>query len=82
MTNAEKDKITEKVNAAIETVRPYLITDGGDVNLIEITDDLVVKVKLIGACDGCPFSFMTLKAGIEHAIRKKFPELKELVAVD
>ena len=49
MTNAEKDKITEKVNAAIETVRPYLITDGGDVNLVEITDDLVVKVKLIGA---------------------------------
>lgn len=82
MTNAEKDKITEKVNAAIETVRPYLITDGGDVNLVEITDDLVVKVKLIGACDGCPFSLMTLKAGIENAIRKKLPELKELVAVD
>jgi Fe-S cluster biogenesis protein NfuA len=82
MNTAEKKEITEKVKAAIETIRPYLIADGGDVNLVEITDDLVVKVKLTGACDGCPFSLMTLRAGIEQAIRKKLPELKELVAVN
>ncbi|HJX70351.1 MAG TPA: NifU family protein [Bacteroidales bacterium] len=81
MTAAEKKEIMTKVNAAIETIRPYLIADGGDVTLVEITDDLIVKVRLIGACDGCPFSLMTLKAGIEQAIRKKLPELKELIAV-
>ena len=82
MTAAEKDELIKKVNSAIESVRPYLVADGGDVSLIEITDDLVVKVKLTGACEGCPFSMMTLKAGIEQAIRKKMPDLKELIAVN
>ncbi|MBN2214450.1 MAG: NifU family protein [Bacteroidales bacterium] len=82
MTAAEKKEITRKVNAAIGIIRPYLVADGGDVTLVEITDDLVVKVRLLGACNGCPFSLMTLKAGIEQAIRKELPELKELVAVN
>jgi len=69
------------INSAIDTVRPYLERDGGNVELIELTDDLDVKVRLIGACDGCPFSAMTLKAGIEQAIRTRFPEMKELIAV-
>ncbi|MBN2814638.1 MAG: NifU family protein [Bacteroidales bacterium] len=70
-----------KINEAINLVRPYLHADGGDVELVELTDDNTVKVRLTGACDGCPFSVMTLRAGIEQAIRKKFPEMKELVAV-
>lgn len=82
MTAAEKNEIMIKVNSAIEIIRPYLIADGGDVTLVDITDDLVVKVRLTGACDGCPFSLMTLKAGIEQAVRKKLPELKELIAVN
>ena len=82
MTDAEKNEMMTKVISAIETIRPYLIADGGDVTLVDITDDLVVKVRLTGACDGCPFSLMTLKAGIEQAVRKKFPELKELIAVN
>jgi len=82
MTAAEKNEIMTKVNSAIEIIRPYLIADGGDVTLVDITDDLVVKVRLTGACDGCPFSLMTLKAGIEQAVRKKLPELKELIAVN
>ena len=82
MTAAEKNEIMTKVNSAIETIRPYLIADGGDVTLVDITDDLVVKVRLTGACDGCPFSLMTLKAGIEQAVRKKLPEIKELLAVN
>ena len=64
---------------AIESVRPYLKADGGDVELIDLTEDLIVKVRLTGACDGCPFSLMTLKAGIEQAIRKNVPEIKELI---
>jgi Fe-S cluster biogenesis protein NfuA len=82
MTATEKKEIIAKVNAAIETIRPYLIADGGDVILVDVTDDMVVKVKLTGACDGCPFSLMTLKAGIEQAVRKKLPEIKELIAVN
>jgi len=74
-------EITAKVISALEEVRPYLHADGGDVELVGISHDNVVRVRLSGACDGCPFSLMTLRAGIEQAVRKKFPELKELVAV-
>ncbi len=80
--DSEKSAIIEKIKHAIEEVRPYLKADGGDVELVELTSDNTVKVKLTGACDGCPFSMMTLRAGIEQAIRKNFPELKELIAVE
>ena len=76
------DTKVEKITKAIESIRPYLIADGGDVEIVKITKDLVVKVRLKGACSGCPFSVQTLRAGIEQAIRKEVPEIKELVAVD
>ena len=76
-----REIILDNINIAINEVRPYLRADGGDVELVDLTPDNTVKVRLMGACDGCPFSVMTLKAGIEQAIRKKFPEMKELVAV-
>jgi Fe-S cluster biogenesis protein NfuA len=79
---SDKKAIIENIKHAIEEVRPYLKADGGDVELVELTSDNTVKVRLTGACDGCPFSMMTLRAGIEQAIRKKFPELKELVAIE
>jgi Fe-S cluster biogenesis protein NfuA len=78
----DKTQLTERVNATLELIRPYLQADGGDVILSEITDDLVVKVQLSGACIGCPFSIHTLKAGVEQALRKEIPEIKEVVAVD
>jgi Fe-S cluster biogenesis protein NfuA len=78
----DKTLITEKVQATLELIRPYLQADGGDVNLSEITDDMVVKVKLSGACVGCPFSIQTLKAGVEQALRKEIPEIKEVISVD
>ena len=74
--------IAEKVNKAIEVIRPYLQADGGDIVLKEITDDLVVKVQLTGACNGCPFSLQTLKSGVEQAIRKELPEIKDVIAVE
>jgi Fe-S cluster biogenesis protein NfuA len=77
----QREIILEKIASAISEVRPYLKADGGDVELVELTPDNTVKVRLTGACDGCPFSMMTLKAGIEESIRKKFPEMKELLAV-
>jgi Fe-S cluster biogenesis protein NfuA len=78
----QREMILEKITEAISDVRPYLKADGGDVELVDLTADNTVKVRLTGACDGCPFSIMTLKAGIEQAIRKKFPEMKELIAVE
>ena len=82
MSSYPQEEIIEKINSAINEVRPYLNADGGDVELVELTEDMTVKVRLTGACDGCPFSIMTLKAGIEQAIRKKFPEMKALLTVD
>ena len=77
----DNKKIEERVEATLETIRPYLIADGGNIDLVEITKDLTVKVKLLGACSGCPFSVQTLKSGVEQALKKEIPEIKEVVAV-
>lgn len=69
----------EEVKAVLETVRPALQADGGDVELIEVTEDGVVKVRLKGACGSCPMSTMTLKMGIERALKEKVPGVKEVV---
>jgi Fe-S cluster biogenesis protein NfuA len=79
---ATKEEIITKVNSAIDVIRPYLQNDGGDISLVEITEDLTVKVKLHGACGTCPYSLMTLKNGVEQAIRRDVPEIKEVVAVN
>jgi Fe-S cluster biogenesis protein NfuA len=71
----------EKVEAALETIRPVLQNDGGDVELVDITDDGVVKVRLQGACQGCPMSQMTLKSGIERVVLKAVPEVKSVESV-
>jgi Fe-S cluster biogenesis protein NfuA len=77
---AEQKSIKERVLKALNRVRPYLQNDGGDIDLIEITDDLTVKVKLTGACHGCPFSMQTLKAGVEQAIMQEVPEIKKVIS--
>ena len=77
-----KTEITEKVNLALDQIRPFLIDDGGDIELIEVTDDLTVKVKLLGACKDCSMSKMTLKGGVEETIKKVVPELKGVVAIE
>jgi Fe-S cluster biogenesis protein NfuA len=70
----------EKVQAALEQVRPALLADGGDVQLIDVKDG-VVTLRLTGACGGCPFATMTLKSGIERVIKEQVPEIKEVVAI-
>jgi Fe-S cluster biogenesis protein NfuA len=72
--------IKDKVVKVLERVRPYLQSDGGDIELIEVTDDLSVKVRLKGACHGCPYSMQTLKAGVEQAILKEVPEIKKVIS--
>lgn len=74
--------LTEQVEQALETIRPYLIADGGDVAIEEITPDNVVKLKLLGNCGSCKMSFMTMKAGIEQAIMKAVPQITSVVAVN
>ncbi len=71
----------EKVEKALLKVRSFLQADGGDVELVEITDEGVVKVKLTGACGGCPMASMTLKAGIEKTLKEEVPEVKRVEAV-
>ena len=70
----------EKVEEAIQEIRPYLQADGGNIELIDVTDG-VVKVKLLGACAGCPMSKMTLKNGVERTLKKKIPEIVRVEAV-
>ena len=71
----------EKVETVLDKVRPMLQADGGDVELVEITDSGVVRVRLTGACKGCPMSQMTLKNGIERIVLKEIPEVKGVEAV-
>jgi len=70
----------EKVQKAIDRIRPNLQADGGDVQLIEVTEDGIVKVKLLGACHGCPMAQMTLKNGIERFLKKEIPEVREVIS--
>ncbi|MBQ4492083.1 MAG: NifU family protein [Deltaproteobacteria bacterium] len=71
----------EKVEEILNMVRPHLQADGGDVELIDVTDDGVVKVKLQGACGSCPMATMTLRMGIERTLKEKVPGVKEVVQV-
>lgn len=71
-------ELFEKVELVLKNLRPYLQIDGGDVELIEITDDFIVKIKLLGACYSCPLNLMTLRAGIERKIMKEIPQIKRL----
>ncbi|MEM3421980.1 MAG: NifU family protein [Candidatus Hadarchaeum sp.] len=71
----------KEVEAAIEKIRPALQADGGDVELVDVTDDGIVKVRLVGACAGCPMSTMTLAFGIERELKKQIPGVKKVVAV-
>ncbi len=71
----------EQVQKAIDKVRPGLQADGGDVELVDVSEDGVVKVKLTGACHGCPMAQMTLKMGIEKIIKQQVPSIKEVISV-
>lgn len=77
----EKDTLKERVETALEKIRPALQADRGNVELVEVTPDGIVKVKLTGACSGCPMSQMTLKMGIGRILKKEVPEVKDVVEV-
>jgi Fe-S cluster biogenesis protein NfuA len=73
--------ILDKIEVALQEIRPFLQDDGGDINFIELTDQWIVKVKLAGACSSCNISMMTLKNGVEVVIKRAVPEVKEVVEI-
>ena len=72
--------IKERVEEVLEQIRPTLIADGGNVELVDVSDDGLVKVQLVGACGSCPFSLMTLKNGIEARLKELIPEVREVIS--
>ncbi|MFA5701545.1 MAG: NifU family protein [Desulfuromonas sp.] len=74
--------LTQRVEAALDEVRPIMLADGGNIELVEVTDSGVAKVKLTGACSSCPMATVTLKMGVERVLLEKIPEITEVVQVD
>ena len=74
--------LLQKVENALDTIRPYLKADGGNVSVVEITSDNIVRLRLLGSCGSCPMSIMTLKAGIEQAIKREVPEIEGIEAIN
>lgn len=79
---AETNILLEKIEASLDTMRPYLKDDGGNVEVVGINDEMIVEVRLVGACSTCPQSYMTMKAGIEDAVKRAVPEIKGVIAIN
>ena len=82
MSVTEKEAMIAQVDAALESIRPHLAVDGGNVEVVDITDDNIVKVKWLGNCEGCSMSYVTMKAGLEETIKNMLPEVLEVLAVE
>ncbi len=81
-TAVNNDHLIEKIERALDSMRPYLAADGGNVKVLEVTDDKVVRLELIGACGSCPMSAMTFKGGLEEAILRAVPEITKVEAIN
>ena len=81
MTTVSVNKIIDKIQDALVEIRPFLEADGGDIKFVELTDDWVVKVKLIGACSSCDISMSTLKNGVEMVIKKAVPQVQKVIEI-
>jgi Fe-S cluster biogenesis protein NfuA len=79
---SNKPELTAKINEALASLRPFFEADGGDMKLIDITDDGIAQIQLLGACSDCSMSLMTLKAGVEQAVKKVAPEIVSVEAVE
>ena len=75
-------ELLSRIEASLDTMRPYLKDDGGDVEVVDVTEDMIVRLRLMGACSSCPQSFMTMKAGIEIAMKQAVPEIKSVIAIN
>jgi Fe-S cluster biogenesis protein NfuA len=75
-------ELNERIEAALNSIRPYLEADGGNVRVLEFTSEQVLKLEFVGACGTCPMSTMTFKAGVEEAIKRMVPEIKKIEVVN
>ena len=82
MSVTEKEAMIAQVDAARESVRPHLAADGGNVEVVDITDDNIVKVKWLGNCQNCSMSYMTMKAGLEQTIKGRMPHISGVEAIN
>ena len=82
MVIEDKHFLIEKINIALNEVRPFLQADGGNVEVVDVTDDMTVQVKWIGTCQTCSMSSMTMKAGIEQAIKSRLPQILHVEAIN
>lgn len=81
MSTTEKESILERADLALEDIRPHLAVDGGNVEVVNVTDEMVLQVKWLGNCRACSMSEMTMKAGIEQTVLSKMPEIKSVEAI-
>lgn len=77
-----KEEITHRVETALDSIRPYLEADGGNVRILDLSSDNILKLEFVGACGNCPMSTMTFKAGVEEAIKRAVPEIKNIEVVN
>ena len=82
VANTIDSELLERIDRALDTIRPYLETDGGNVKVLSVSDDMILKLELLGACGTCPMSAMTLKAGVEEAVKKAVPEIRGVEAIN
>jgi Fe-S cluster biogenesis protein NfuA len=76
------NELKEKVESALDTMRPFLAADGGDIELVNITSDMVAQLRFLGACKSCNMSEMTLRAGVEEAVKRSVPQIRSVEALD
>ena len=82
MLDNEKKILIEKIDLALNDIRPHLAVDGGNIAVVDVTEDMIVHVKWLGNCEGCSMTAMTMRAGIEHTIKGKLPEIQGVVAIN
>mgnify|MGYP003467459662 FL=1 len=77
-----KEAITDRIESALDSIRPYLEADGGNVRVLDLTDNNILKLEFVGACGNCPMSTMTFKAGVEEAVKRAVPEITQIEMVN
>jgi Fe-S cluster biogenesis protein NfuA len=81
-TKTQREEMTERVEVSLDSIRPYLQADGGDVKILDLNSEHILKLEFVGNCGSCPMSTMTFKAGVEEAIKKAVPEIKSIEVIN
>ena len=82
IVETKPEEITMRIEASLDSIRPYLVADGGNIRVLEVTEDKVLKLEFVGNCGSCPMSTMTFKAGVEEAIKRTVPEIKSIEVIN